>query len=50
VMQDIPALKLRAGDIGAVVLVHGDHAAYAVELAPGGYVVDITPGYLELVE
>jgi len=28
---DIPADRLRAGDVGTVVMVHRDHAAYEVE-------------------
>jgi hypothetical protein len=35
--RDLPAQKLRKGDLGAVVLVHGEGAAYEVEfVALGG--------------
>jgi len=49
-LQDIPGLKVKAGDVGAIVCIYGEHVAYAVELSPGGHVIDITPGYLERVD
>lgn len=29
---DIPQYQLKAGDVGVVVMVHGDHAGYELEL------------------
>ncbi len=34
--RDIPEQKLRAGDFGTVVYVHGDSAAYKVEFVTMG--------------
>lgn len=32
-LEDLPDLKLRKGDVGTVVLIHSDHAGYEVEFA-----------------
>lgn len=29
--EDLPEAHLRAGDVGVVVMIHGDHAGYEVE-------------------
>ncbi|MAS35903.1 MAG: DUF4926 domain-containing protein [Anaerolineaceae bacterium] len=32
VLEDLPEYELKAGDLGTVVLIHGDHAGYELEI------------------
>ena len=39
---DIPQYQLKAGDVGVVVMVHGDHAGYELELfSADGHTLDV---------
>jgi hypothetical protein len=32
ILEDLPDYDLKAGDLGTVVLIHGDHAGYELEI------------------
>ena len=31
-MEDLPEYELKAGDLGTVVMIHGEHAGYELEI------------------
>ena len=39
---DLPEYRLKAGDIGVIVMIHGDHEGYELEIfSADGYTLDI---------
>lgn len=41
-MVDLPAHQLQAGDLGVVVMIHGDHAGYELEIfSADGHTLDV---------
>lgn len=39
---DLPEHQLRAGDVGTVVMIHGDHAGYELEIfSADGHTLDV---------
>lgn len=42
---DLPHYQLKTGDVGVVVMVHGDHAGYELELfSADGQTLDVVTG------
>ena len=40
--EDLPDYQLKAGDLGVVVLIHGDHAGYELEIfSADGHTLDV---------
>jgi len=40
--EDLPEHQLKAGDLGVVVLIHGDHAGYELEIfGADGHTLDV---------
>ena len=40
--EDLPEHRLKAGDLGVVVMVHGDHAGYELEIfGADGHTLDV---------
>ncbi|NJK80418.1 MAG: DUF4926 domain-containing protein [Chloroflexaceae bacterium] len=40
--EDLPEHDLKAGDLGTVVMIHGDHAGYELEIfSAGGRTLDV---------
>lgn len=39
---DLPAYRLKAGDMGVVVMIHGDHQGYELEIfSADGHTLDV---------
>ncbi|MCB9457797.1 MAG: DUF4926 domain-containing protein [Anaerolineaceae bacterium] len=39
---DLPEYQLKAGDVGVVVMIHGDHEGYELEIfSADGYTLDV---------
>lgn len=40
--EDLPKYNLKAGDLGTVVMIHGDHAGYELEIfSADGHTLDV---------
>jgi hypothetical protein len=40
--EDLPSAQLKAGDMGTVVMIHGDHAGYELEIfSADGHTLDV---------
>ena len=47
---DLPAHQLQAGDIGVVVMIHGDHAGYELEIfSADGHTLDVVTVHADQV-
>lgn len=42
ITKDLPQYQLKAGDLGVVVMIHGDHAGYELEIfGVDGHTLDV---------
>lgn len=47
---DLPAHQLQAGDMGVVVMIHGDHAGYELEIfSADGHTLDVVTVHADQV-